>query len=94
MRAVKPGEEVRAGRWWSEAPEHKELRIACTFRRTGHAPQLSTLPHPRTYYCQLLGFWRDSARRLLPFMPRPNGLPHVRSDLDGEIGAVGVRDYA
>lgn len=26
-RAVKPGEDVRAGRWWWEAPEHKECGL-------------------------------------------------------------------
>ena len=26
-RAVKPGEDVRAGRWWWESPEHKECGI-------------------------------------------------------------------
>ena len=26
-RAVEPGEDIRAGRWWWEAPEHKECGI-------------------------------------------------------------------
>jgi len=26
-RAVKPGEDIRAGRWWWEAPEHKECGL-------------------------------------------------------------------
>jgi phosphoadenosine phosphosulfate reductase len=26
-RAVAPGEDVRAGRWWWEAPEHKECGL-------------------------------------------------------------------
>ena len=26
-RAVRPGEDVRAGRWWWEAPEHKECGL-------------------------------------------------------------------
>lgn len=26
-RAIKPGEDVRAGRWWWEAPEHKECGL-------------------------------------------------------------------
>ena len=26
-RAIKPGEEVRAGRWWWELPEHKECGL-------------------------------------------------------------------
>ena len=26
-RAVKPGEDFRAGRWWWEAPEHKECGL-------------------------------------------------------------------
>ena len=26
-RAVKPGEDVRAGRWWWEDPEHKECGL-------------------------------------------------------------------
>lgn len=28
-RAVKPGEDVRAGRWWWENPEHKECGLHC-----------------------------------------------------------------
>jgi phosphoadenosine phosphosulfate reductase len=31
-RAVKPGEDIRAGRWWWEAPEHKE----CGLHRVNH----------------------------------------------------------
>lgn len=26
-RAVKPGEDIRAGRWWWESPEHKECGL-------------------------------------------------------------------
>jgi phosphoadenosine phosphosulfate reductase len=26
-RAVKPGEDIRAGRWWWENPEHKECGL-------------------------------------------------------------------
>ncbi len=26
-RAVEPGEDIRAGRWWWEAPEHKECGL-------------------------------------------------------------------
>jgi phosphoadenosine phosphosulfate reductase len=26
-RAVQPGEDVRSGRWWWEAPEHKECGL-------------------------------------------------------------------
>ena len=26
-RAVKPGEDIRAGRWWWESPDHKECRL-------------------------------------------------------------------
>jgi phosphoadenosine phosphosulfate reductase len=26
-RAVQPGEDIRAGRWWWEAPEHKECGL-------------------------------------------------------------------
>jgi phosphoadenosine phosphosulfate reductase len=26
-RAVKPGEDARAGRWWWEQPEHKECGL-------------------------------------------------------------------
>ncbi len=26
-RAVKPGEDIRAGRWWWEKPEHKECGL-------------------------------------------------------------------
>lgn len=30
-RAVKPGEDVRAGRWWWELPEQKECGLHCKF---------------------------------------------------------------
>ena len=26
-RAVKPGEDIRAGRWWWESPDHKECGL-------------------------------------------------------------------
>ena len=26
-RAVKPGEDIRAGRWWWESPEHRECGL-------------------------------------------------------------------
>ncbi|MGH7351298.1 MAG: phosphoadenylyl-sulfate reductase, partial [Candidatus Methylomirabilales bacterium] len=26
-RAIKPGEDIRAGRWWWEQPEHKECGL-------------------------------------------------------------------
>jgi phosphoadenosine phosphosulfate reductase len=26
-RAIKPGEDIRAGRWWWENPEHKECGL-------------------------------------------------------------------
>ncbi|MBM3254202.1 MAG: phosphoadenylyl-sulfate reductase, partial [Candidatus Omnitrophica bacterium] len=28
-RAIKPGEDVRAGRWWWENPESKECGLHC-----------------------------------------------------------------
>ena len=35
-RAVKPGEDIRAGRWWWESPEHKEcgLHVSMGFQKT------------------------------------------------------------
>ena len=27
MRAIKPGEDIRAGRWWWESPEHRECGL-------------------------------------------------------------------
>ena len=33
-RAIKPGEDIRAGRWWWEMPEHKE----CGLHREQHKP--------------------------------------------------------
>ncbi len=38
-RAIGPGEDVRAGRWWWEAPEHKE----CGLHRRPAARPLPTL---------------------------------------------------
>jgi len=32
-RAVKPGEDVRAGRWWWESPEQKECGLHVSFHR-------------------------------------------------------------
>ncbi len=33
-RAIAPGEDVRAGRWWWESPEHKECGLHARGRRT------------------------------------------------------------
>lgn len=32
-RAVKPGEDIRAGRWWWESPEKKECGLHCKIKR-------------------------------------------------------------
>jgi len=32
-RAIKPGEDIRAGRWWWESPEHKECGLHLSRRR-------------------------------------------------------------
>ncbi len=34
-RAVKPGEDIRSGRWWWESPEHKECGLHNRERRKG-----------------------------------------------------------
>jgi len=45
-RAVEPGEDVRAGRWWWENPEHKECglhkRPVTIVRRTAETAELTT----------------------------------------------------
>jgi phosphoadenosine phosphosulfate reductase len=34
-RAVKPGEDIRSGRWWWESPQHKECGLHPSKRKTG-----------------------------------------------------------
>jgi len=45
-RAVEPGEDVRAGRWWWENPEHKECglhrRPIAVVRKAAENPELTT----------------------------------------------------
>ena len=41
-RAIKPGEDTRAGRWWWEQPEHKE----CGLHSAGEATASSPVPAP------------------------------------------------
>ncbi len=36
-RAVQPGEDIRAGRWWWEMPEHKECGLHVTAVQTGRS---------------------------------------------------------
>jgi phosphoadenosine phosphosulfate reductase len=36
-RAIKPGEDIRAGRWWWEQPEHKECGLHVTPVETGRS---------------------------------------------------------
>ncbi len=38
-RAIEPGEDVRAGRWWWERPEHKECGLHPAPAASGRAPE-------------------------------------------------------
>lgn len=42
-RAITPGEDIRAGRWWWENPEHKEcgLHVGRTLKRSAASPEAS-----------------------------------------------------
>lgn len=46
-RAIEPGEDDRAGRWWWEAPEDKECGIHSTSRPERFALELARLSEPR-----------------------------------------------
>lgn len=40
-RAIKPGEDIRAGRWWWEAPEHKECGLHSALPKTKNKRNVS-----------------------------------------------------
>lgn len=39
-RAIKPGEDIRAGRWWWESPEHKECGLHAPGEKAGESQVL------------------------------------------------------